>query len=88
MTTIWKFKLRLKEEQTIDMPGSPSFLHVAMQNDELCLWAIVQPDQPIARRTILIIGTGHPAENVGLYIGTVLMSGGAFVWHVFEKRQE
>ena len=58
------------------------FLTVQMQHGVLVLWALVDPLQPKEQRTINIFGTGGPAPDTGVYIGTV--QDGGMVWHVFQ----
>ncbi len=86
MRTIYKYPIKLVDEQAVKMPRGASILHVALQRDILCLWALVQPDQPPEERTIIIVGTGHDADDLGRHIGTMQVANGDFVWHVFEKR--
>jgi hypothetical protein len=83
--TIWKFELRITDEQTVEMPALATLLSVAVQGNSLCLWALVNPDLPKCDYTFAIYGTGHPvpggAANPGLFIGTALMP--LLAWHVF-----
>jgi hypothetical protein len=82
---IWKYTLALTDVQVVPMPADAVMLSVANQRGSLCLWAMVDPSQGMASRTIEIFGTGHvlpPA--VRSFIGTVVMD--EFVWHVFEER--
>jgi hypothetical protein len=78
---IYKYPLKLVDEQTVEMPNSATLLHVAEQNGQLCLWAMVDPRREVVGVPIVIVGTGNPMGNVGKYLGTVQM--GRFVWHVF-----
>lgn len=85
--TIWKFPLRLSTHvQTIDMPANAEVLSAGNQFDVICLWARVDPTAAMAPRTFAIVGTGHeaPPPHEARFIGTVMMSGGTFVWHLFE----
>ena len=66
----------------IEMPRGSTVLHVHMQGDDLCLWALVDYDRPTEQRTFAVHGTGREIENAGSYIGTVHDQ--EFVWHVFE----
>ena len=81
---IWKFALKLTDRQIIEMPRGAQFLSCQMQRGAFQLWAIVQPNHDIERRTIWIVGTGHPVPTIPLtFIDTVQQLDGAFVWHVF-----
>ena len=88
---IWKYPLKLTDEQQIMMPVAAQILHVDKQGDTLTLWALVDATYPDGRdaehvaRTIEVHGTGNPISGNyrRQYIGTVLMP--PFVWHVFER---
>jgi len=72
------------------MPQGADILCVQYQGNALCLWAIVNADEPVERCEIAIVGTGHPMppDNQvipkAIYIGTVQQPQMPFVWHVFE----
>lgn len=83
--TIWKFPLRVNDVQDIEMPRGATILHVNLQYNTICLWALVDPDATRERRLIAICGTGHSAPDDGRYIGSVMMMGGDLVFHVFER---
>jgi hypothetical protein len=81
--TIWKYKLRIDDEQVIKMPASSIILSAHEQDEELCVWAWVDKDRPLGNVTFSIHGTGNPMGKVaGDFVGTVLMTNG-LVWHVF-----
>jgi hypothetical protein len=82
---IWKFPLRLVDEQHIEIPMKPEFLSVQYQGNQLVLWAMVEPENAKRLHRILILGTGNPMpDDFGYYIGTVQQPGVPLVWHVFE----
>jgi hypothetical protein len=82
---IWKFVLRITDEQHIEMPMGPEFLAVQFQGGQLCLWALVEPENALHPHRFYIVGTGNPMpDDFGLYIGTVQQPGLPLVWHVFE----
>ena len=86
MTSIWKFPLALKDEQSVRMPSWTEILTVQFQGAQLCLWALVEVEAPLVSRHFMIFGTGHdvPANEPALtYVGTVQQNG--LVWHVFER---
>lgn len=90
MRVIYKYKLKLEDEQKIEMPFGSKLLCVQMQDDVPCLWADVDPDcSATEHRKILIIGTGHKNEALpcATYISTFQMSNGALVFHVFEDER-
>jgi hypothetical protein len=84
ITRIYKYQLRITDEQVIDLPRSAQLLTVQEQAGTVCLWAWVCPSEPIQSRKIRIVGTGHPIEGNLKYITTFQQFGGSLVWHVFE----
>ncbi len=71
----------------IEMPIGAELLHLAMQGEQLCLWALVDPAAPPITRTFRILATGDTIvehESRVTHIGTVLMAEGRLVFHVFE----
>ncbi len=86
---IYKFQFEVEGEVTIPMPKGAHILAVQVQHNSPCLWAIVDPEQPIESRTFRIFGTGHEMD-VDMphchYIGTFQLLGGSFIGHLFEAR--
>jgi len=82
------FKYLLDQgEQVINMPCGSTILSVDEQNDEIVLYAMVNPDvNPVsAGRRILVVGTGWEFSlNVEKFIGTVKLEYGALMFHVFD----
>lgn len=87
MTTIWKFPLAVTDTQRISMPEGAEILTVQLQNEQACLWAIVEPSADKEDRYFEVHGTGNPIHgDMGVerkYIGTFQQP--PFVWHVFER---
>lgn len=82
--TIHKYNLSATNGE-ITMPKGAETIAVQEQNGSICLWAIVDLNQPAEVRTFLTVGTGQRLPKSGLaHIGTV--QEGGFVWHVFEVR--
>lgn len=44
MKKIFKYKLQQEGRQEIIMPVGAKPLHVAVQHDDVCLWALVDPE--------------------------------------------
>jgi hypothetical protein len=90
MRTIYKYELPLEgsDVQHIDMPEGAELLYVDIQPEvalhSVFVWALVDTDKPMAKRTLAVTGTGHPVpdEGTGRYVGSCRMQ--AFVWHVWE----
>ena len=82
---IWKFNLELIDEQKVLMPIDPLILTVQMQGDNLCVWALVDPNlsKTNKMRTFYVVGTGHPVPKNTRYINTVQEMGGKLIWHIF-----
>lgn len=86
MKAIWKYTLRLQDEQEVDIPEGAVLLDVQMQNAQPQLWALVSPQKERVSRIIKIHGTGHILpDSVGEYVASFQMAEGALVFHVFDK---
>ena len=89
MKSIYKYKLNIVDEQTIK--GNIDYILCAKEQDGgLCIWAVVNSELTEKEITIRIVGTGHPFPDEGycVFIDTVVVSYGGFVWHIFEKLKE
>lgn len=88
MTTIWKFKLPIEDEPTLDMPVGAHVLSVGVQSGDLVLWALVpKTHAPTEKRHFFVLGTGNriPWGDISAcpFLGTVQI--GPLVWHVFDQ---
>lgn len=87
---IYKYKLRITDEQEVLMPERFRALSVGMQGNDLIVWALVAEDTHKIPIKFYVVGTGNPAEHVMedgvLFVGTVQMQ--TFVWHVFVMDSE
>lgn len=89
MKKIFKYELKVTDTQVLELPYEHRILTVQNQNGNLCLWAVVDPeDTDTANRTIRIFGTGNDASDLEYYFGgdmeyisTVQMN--SLVWHIF-----
>ena len=83
--TIWKFTVPIIDRPVTVMPRGAEILHVGMQGDACCLWALVDPGEADEERAIRIYDTGHPVEQFpGRHIGTFMAMQGRLVFHAFE----
>lgn len=86
--TIWKFKIT-PMRSFVEMPIGAEILTVQTQDEEPCIWALVNPENSIEKRYIEVFGTGHHVPcDMGIerkYIGTFQLRGGSLVFHVFER---
>ena len=86
MKSIWKFALKVIDEQLIEMPVDAEILDIQVQNGTPCLWARIDPKADKVNRFIITHGTGHNVpETTGKHIGSYQIEGGSLVFHVFEK---
>jgi len=83
---IYKYPLKLTDEQTIMVPVGREFIHCDVQGSQICLWAIVNPNVAEIEVQIRIVGTGIDFAGNVQHLGTVQIGG--FVWHVFQERGE
>lgn len=81
---IWKFEL--PTDGLIEMPKYARPISVQTQRGVICLWALIEPNQPVEMRKFVILGTGHeiPKHGVGDFIDTFQLNEGSLVFHVFE----
>lgn len=84
MKTIYKYTAPIIDELTIAMPTDTEVLCVQIQDGLSQIWAKVDPDKGLVERRFYWRGTGHPADGLGRYVGTVQMHDGALVFHLFE----
>lgn len=84
---IFKYKLEIIDEQSIEFPVGGQILKVDQQNGGLFIWALVPEHSHTYQMPIKIVGTGHKFDDsVGYFhLGTVVMNDGWLVWHVFRK---
>jgi len=93
MKTIWKFTFEpafnLNTIINLEMPDNPEILCVKNQDEEICLWAIVETTNEIYHFTFDIIPTGTElidSYNIKrTYIDTVLLNDGKLVFHIFKR---
>jgi hypothetical protein len=87
MKVVHKYPLTEESQQSIEMPDGAEILTARIQDGALCIWALVDPEQPIVKRLFTIAPTGQ--EVVGIfhkYIGQIVHHGpwGELVGHLFE----
>jgi hypothetical protein len=82
--TVYKYSLRIDDEQVVLLPKGAQMLTVQTQNDHAFLWALVDTIHEVEPRKVFIRGTGHGVSGVGRYISTFQMHGGDLVFHAFE----
>ena len=86
MKTIHKFKLNILGYQKINIPQYSKIIHVGIQDNRICMWVIVDTDDSLKGRGIVIVGTGYmiPKNECRLeYLETVQLN--SYIWHIFEE---
>lgn len=94
MKTIYRYELRITDEQTVRIPGLIKFLSIDssrsghLTSDRIELWALVDTSMPEREHRVWIVGTGNPFPgeiDAGerQHLGHALTSDGMFVWHVW-----
>ncbi len=94
--TIWKFIIPGPGRQIIEMPALAQVLSTALQDENLCIWALVDPGVPREKRIFYVEPTGsdlsfstdpkqeplhnHPSEAT--FVGSVFRN--LIVFHVFD----
>ena len=83
---------------TMELPKGAVILSCGLQNNKnlyknLCVWAKVDPNQTeMVEVEFYIFGTGWPIpdeiDNSLQFIGTVMISDGLYVYHIFIKQPE
>lgn len=88
MTRIFKYQVAGDgfDEWEVEMPVGAKILSAGIQYNKLMVWAIVNVDAPMEKRTIGFYGTGSKLPDDFTkdhrHISTVFEGG--FVWHIFE----
>ena len=93
MKKIFKYALRVTDEQQLVLPQHAQILSVAeMDTTTIALWALVDPSLASkgkgyeTERLVRIFGTGNPIDEDQLegvnFVGTAVTRIG-LVWHVF-----
>lgn len=87
MKTIWKYRLDVADEISVEMPVGAKVLTARDQGDDICVWALVDQDQMQMRaKTFIVVPTGRQIDEAGLrYVGTAYVRGGMLIFHIFEK---
>lgn len=80
---VFKYPLEMADSQTISVPRGAQLLTVQIQHNLATLWALCDPDAPLAPLEIDMVGTGYTAPENMSYLATVQWSGGSFVTHYF-----
>lgn len=86
MRTIYRYDLREEHEQLVPLPRNSQILTIQRQTRfplSLSLWALVDTEEPVVLRKIILVGTGTEDPGDHPYISTFQETSG-FVWHFFD----
>ncbi|MFH5927065.1 DUF7352 domain-containing protein [Roseomonas xinghualingensis] len=85
MTVQAIYKYILRPGEPVMMPArSGRMISVGVQGDDICLWASVDPMTRERPCTFHVVPTGGRVPDFSTFVGTVMLHGGALVFHVFE----
>jgi hypothetical protein len=87
---IYKYPIKVYDEQAIRMPQSAELLSVQCQAGWPCVWAMVDTDEPMVLRDFGLVATGEPCERIraGKHVGTFQMRDGTLVFHLFDLGEQ
>lgn len=92
MLTVYKYAVAPSLETIdLDIPGGGPIISAGIDpGGNVCVWAMVDTDEPEEKVRILCVGTGWPLDAImneeanGLnFIGTV--KEGIYMWHLFQE---
>lgn len=80
----------LMKNQSTHIPYDAKIIHVGDQSGHLAVWAEVNASDtyPTKFKTVDVFTTGDfaPITEDNIYIGTVVMHDGSYVWHIYERK--
>lgn len=82
MKTIYKYTLDGIHTTKVSMPKGANVTSFDVQNNQFCIWALVDTESPMEERYFTIVGTGWELDGDECYIGMVQQ--GSYVWHCLE----
>jgi hypothetical protein len=84
---IYKYEIPKQGQFSLDLAVDTEILTVQVQNQSLCLWALLNQSSPKRRRDFVWIRTGEEIEHKSMsYIATIQVDAGKKVVHLFELR--
>lgn len=82
MQTIYKYPIT---GSSIEMPEGAEVLHVGAQGHNVFVWAKVDSEADMEKRTFIVVGTGWEVPDDSCeFVGTAQTADG-FVWHLYEQ---
>ena len=86
MRTVHKYVLSDVRNEVSTYEGA-RFLCAANQREQITVWAEVNTLERECLRTLHVVGTGHEVPRGAAFIGTALMAGGDYVFHVYAEER-
>ena len=88
MKTVHKYTLNIEDTVELRIPEQSTLLKIDVQRGLPQMWFLVDDALPKQTCRFLVRGTGHRCDGVGKHLGTFMVHGGDFVFHVFEPALE
>lgn len=84
MKTILEYPIRVTNTQTIRIQPNAEVILVGLDAfGRPCIWAMVDPNEPVEEFTLHILGTGHTVPPDTHHLGSFTQDSNA--WHVFSN---
>jgi len=88
--TVWKYPLRITDDQELRLPKGARVLTIQAQHDVPCLWALVDSQETETELwQLVMLGTGHqaPPDLAWFqYAASYQVQQGRLIFHVFLRR--
>ena len=81
---VWRYQVGLDGPQEISLTGDPVAFGALGYSKGIEFWAEHDSTRPLAVRTFMVVGTGHPIPGGAVYVGTAPRTREGLVWHLFE----
>lgn len=84
---VWRYELDIGRSTALELPSGAQVLHVGYKEDRPAaqLWALVEDTAALETRRFQVVGTDWAIDLPNMqHVGTCVLSGGFYVWHVFE----
>ena len=81
MKVIYKYQVEVGYN-ALNLPKDSVVVHFGNQDNKLCVWVLLDEDNPLELYEVHIVGTGWlRVQEDWKFLGTVQQ--GSFVWHAF-----
>jgi len=87
--TVHKFEFDDHGIASLDIPADARVVHVAEQDGHARLWIRLKALAPRVPRRFMMIGTGWSnVQPHWPHVGSIMLQGGAIVFHIFEETDD